>query len=119
MIYDDDYKQCYECEYYRYDTLYDEEYCVESQGKDTRQQLISGDDIPCEYFEDWKEKERQKLKQKLLFDLQGHVCNGSLTINPDDSRNPNDHVCTGCSRYIVLSNMLKEKLKEISNDSKT
>jgi hypothetical protein len=43
-----------------------------------------------------------------LFRLQGHVHGGRLTLRPDGTRDPNDHACYGCSRYIQLSNMLSD-----------
>lgn len=41
-----------------------------------------------------------------LFEIQGHVCNGRLTIHPDGHRDPDDHGCYGCAEYLRLSNEL-------------
>jgi hypothetical protein len=43
-----------------------------------------------------------------LFILQGHTCNGRVTLNPDGKRDPDDKPCDGCSEYLRLTNMLRE-----------
>lgn len=50
-----------------------------------------------------------------LFELQYHVCNGSLAINPDGSWNPANRPCSGCDEYLRLTNLLKaqKKLAEV------
>jgi hypothetical protein len=50
----------------------------------------------------------QEIKAR-LFDLQGHVCNGRLTIGPDGKRDPGDRECSGCAEYLRLTNELREQ----------
>lgn len=62
----DENRVCYQCIFYHYDSFYDESWCSEKNGKKYRPMLISGDGT-CEFFESWELKEKQKLKQKMLF----------------------------------------------------
>jgi len=41
-----------------------------------------------------------------LYDLQNHVCNGRLIMNPDSIRDRDFQPCHPCARIVVLTNML-------------
>lgn len=49
------------------------------------------------------ERTLQEIKVRArLFDLQGHVCDGRLTIHPDGRRTPGDRNCAGCDEILEL-----------------
>ena len=49
-----------------------------------------------------------------LFDLQGHLCDGRLTINPNGRPSAGDHGCSGCSETLQLRNRLAELHHQIA-----
>ena len=56
----DEFKQCYECTEYNYDSFHDESWCRKHKW------IVEGNGT-CENFNSWKEVEKNKIKQQFLF----------------------------------------------------
>ncbi len=46
-----------------------------------------------------------------LYDLQGHTCDGRLTVPGDGKWDETNRSCSGCNRIMELQAMLREKVK--------
>ena len=62
----------------------------------------------------WSEEDATAIKAE-LYDLQGHRCNGRLTLRADGKRDPGDHPCTYCQRVVKLQAMLRELTDDKEN----
>ena len=60
-------RQCYECVSYHYDSFHDESWC-NNNNSELVGRFIDGCGT-CELFYSWKQAEKDKIKQRFLFDV--------------------------------------------------